>query len=72
MPKYTTVSIPIELADKLRKRISGTGFHSLSEYTTYILRTIEASAELRSGKVGAFTKEDEKEVKQRLEALGYI
>ena len=71
MPNYTTVSIPTELADKVKKRIKNTGFRSMSEYVTYVLRQIVTSAELRE-ETKAFTKEDKDEVKKRLKALGYI
>ncbi|MFC2174359.1 CopG family transcriptional regulator [archaeon] len=71
MSNYTTVSIPTELADKVKDRIAGTGFRSMSEYTTYVLRQIVSSAEMRED-TKAFTKEDKEEIKHRLKALGYI
>jgi len=69
--RYTTVSIPKELADKVSRRIEGTGFNSLSSYTTYVLRQIVLAAELREGTKG-FTREDEAELRRRLKAMGYI
>ena len=42
----TTVSIPAQLAEKLKKRIEGTGFTSLSSYVTYILRQVVSSIEM--------------------------
>jgi len=69
---FTTVSIPKELAGKAKKRIRGTGFHSLSAYVTYILRQVLVSAELRKGKTKAFSREDEAELRKRLKAMGYI
>lgn len=71
MTKFTTVSIPSELAEKTKKRIDGTGFHSLSSYVTYLLRQVIVAAELREESKG-FVKEDEEELKKRLSALGYI
>ena len=71
MARYTTVSIPAELAEKIKKRIEGTGFRSMSEYTTYVLRQIVSSAEMREESKG-FTREDHDEVKRRLKALDYI
>ena len=68
--KFTTISIPTPLADKIKKRIHGTGFHSLSSYVTYVLREVIAGIEEDSEEV--FTKEDEEKVKDRLRALGYI
>jgi Arc/MetJ-type ribon-helix-helix transcriptional regulator len=38
--KYTTISIPTPLAEKIKKRIKGTGFTSLSSYVTYVLREV--------------------------------
>ena len=68
--KFTTISIPTPLAEKIKKRITGTGFTSLSSYVTYVLR------EIISGKTydheEAFTKEDEEKVRKRLRALGYL
>ncbi len=71
MSNYTTVSIPQELADKIKKRIAGTGFRSMSEYTTYVLRQIISSAEIQKENK-AFTKEDKKEIERRLKYLGYV
>ena len=35
--KYTTISIPTPLAEKIKKRIEGTGFHSLSSFVIYLV-----------------------------------
>jgi Arc/MetJ-type ribon-helix-helix transcriptional regulator len=68
--KYTTISIPTPLAEKIKKRIKGTGFHSLSSYVTYVLREVIAGIEEEKDEV--FTKDDEEKVKERLRALGYL
>jgi Arc/MetJ-type ribon-helix-helix transcriptional regulator len=68
--KFTTISIPTPLAEKIKKRIKGTGFTSLSSYVTYVLREIISGME--EDQEEAFTKEDEEKVKQRLRALGYL
>jgi len=68
--KYTTISIPTPLAEKIKKRIKGTGFTSLSSYVTYVLREIISGE--KEGSEEAFTKEDEKKVRDRLRALGYL
>ncbi len=68
--KYTTISIPTPLAEKIKKRIKGTGFTSLSYYVTYVLREIISGE--KEGSEEAFTKEDEKKVRERLRALGYL
>jgi Arc/MetJ-type ribon-helix-helix transcriptional regulator len=67
--KFTTVSIPTPLFKKIRERIKGTGFTSVSSYVTYVLREIVAEEEEDEE---PFTKEDEERVKARLRALGYI
>ena len=69
--RYTTVSIPVELAEKIEKRIEGTGFHSISSYVTYVLRQVISSIE-EDEKKEVFSKEDEEKVKERLRGLGYL
>ena len=70
--KYTTVSIPIPLADKIKGRMEGTGFTSISSYVTYILREVISSIESDEHEREAFSKEEEDKVKERLRNLGYI
>ncbi len=69
--KYTTISIPTPLAEKIKKRIEGTGFNSLSSYVTYVLREVISNVEEEENDE-AFSKEDEEKVKDRLRALGYL
>ncbi len=69
-PKFTTVSIPTPLFEKIKKRIEGTGFTSVSSYVVYVLR--EILAEDSTGEEEAFSKEDEERVKERLRSLGYL
>jgi len=68
--KYTTVSIPKPLYDKIKARIEGTGFTSVSDYVTYVLREVLASLEEEEEEV--FSEEEEEKVKERLRALGYL
>ena len=70
--EYTTVSIPKPLADKVKERMKGTGFSSVSSYVTYVLRQVLSSIEQDQRAKQAFTKEEEDRVKQRLRNLGYI
>jgi len=67
--KFTTVSIPTPLFKKIEERIKGTGFTSVSSYVTYVLREVVSE---EGNEAEPFTKEDEKRVKERLRALGYI
>jgi Arc/MetJ-type ribon-helix-helix transcriptional regulator len=69
--KYTTISIPTPLADKIKNQIKDTGFNSLSSYVTFVLRQIVSSTEQHDHDKG-FTKEDEEKIKERLRNLGYI
>jgi len=66
--KSTTISIPTPLFKKIKERIKGTGFTSVSNYVTYVLREILVEKEEEE----PFTKEDEERIKARLKALGYI
>lgn len=70
--EYTTVSIPKPLAQKIKNKMKGTGFSSVSSYVTYVLRQVLSSIEEDERKKRAFTKEEEEKVKQRLRDLGYI
>jgi Arc/MetJ-type ribon-helix-helix transcriptional regulator len=69
--KYTTISIPTPLANKIKQRIEGTGFNSLSSYVTYVLREVISNVEDDETEE-AFSKDDEEKVKERLRALGYL
>ncbi|MGC8547159.1 MAG: ribbon-helix-helix domain-containing protein [Thermoplasmata archaeon] len=66
--KYTTVSIPTPLFEKIQQKIKDTGFTSVSDYVTFVLREILA----HSNDNEAFSEEDEKKVKERLKSLGYL
>ena len=70
--EYTTVSIPKPLVEKIKERMKGTGFSSVSSYVTYVLRQVISSIEEEKRSKQAFTKEEEDKVKQRLRDLGYI
>jgi len=70
--EYTTVSIPKVLVEKIKNRMKGTGFSSVSSYVTYVLRQVLSSIEEEERTKEAFTKEEEDKVKQRLRDLGYI
>jgi len=70
--RYTTVSIPTPLVEKIRKRMEGTGFTSVSSYVTYVLRQIISSIEKEESDKAVFSAEDEERIKDRLRALGYL
>ncbi|MHA1606768.1 MAG: ribbon-helix-helix domain-containing protein [Candidatus Freyarchaeota archaeon] len=68
--KYTTVSIPVTLFKRIQKLIEGTGFSSVSEYVTYVLREIVAMHEAE--KEEPFSEDDVEQIKKKLKALGYL
>jgi len=69
--KFTTVSIPISLYNRIKKLIEGTGFTSVSDYVTYILREIVAMHEAEKA-AEPFSPEDIEKIKEKLKALGYL
>lgn len=64
---YGTISIPMPLINKIKKKIKGTGMNSVSAYVTFILRQILSSDS--TGEV--LNKNEEDEIKKRLNSLGY-
>ncbi len=74
----TTISIPKPLAEKIKKRMEGTGFNSVSSYVTYVMRQVLSKVEseeqpnVASAPKEAFSEEDERKVKERLRSLGYL
>lgn len=67
--KLTNVSIPKSLFEKIRERIRGTEFTSVSDYVTYVLGEVLAEDE---GETESSVEKDEEQIKARLKALGYI
>ncbi|RLF09055.1 MAG: hypothetical protein DRJ69_05365 [Thermoprotei archaeon] len=69
--RYTTVSIPVALYRRIKELIRDTGFTSVSQYVTYVLREVVAAhEEARSAE--PFTEEDKRRVIEKLERLGYL
>ena len=69
--KYTTVSIPVPLYERIRALIAGTGFTSVSQFVTYVLREVVSEME-REKAEAAVSEEEKKEIIERLRSLGYI
>lgn len=65
--KYTTITIPTKLFEKLQGRIEDTGFSSVSDYATYILR--ETFADISTAKQKG---KESGTVVSKLKALGYL
>jgi Arc/MetJ-type ribon-helix-helix transcriptional regulator len=70
--KHTTVSIPIALFEKIKKRIEGTGFTSVSSFVVYVLRELVSEKPKPTDIKGPFSKDDEERIKERLRGLGYV
>lgn len=70
--KYTTITIPSPLFERIKASIEETGFSSVSDYATYILR--ETTAKLNEGKIkkGKGGRRNEDEIIGKLRALGYV
>ena len=67
--KYTTISIPLPLNEKVKEIIAGTGFNSVSSFVAYVLRQIVSEG---VDKQTGFSKTDEAKIKDRLKSLGYL
>ncbi|MCE4627598.1 MAG: ribbon-helix-helix domain-containing protein [Desulfurococcales archaeon] len=69
--KYTTVSIPVTLYERIKKIIEGTGFTSVSQFVTYVLREVVASYEAEQAQE-PFTEEERRQILEKLRRLGYL
>lgn len=73
--KCTTITIPVQLANKIKERIKDTEFNSVSGYVVYVMKQVLSSIEKKetSSETGeVFSEEDEQKVKKRLENLDYL
>lgn len=68
--KLVNIQIPEFLVQKIIKRIEGTGFNTVSDYITYVLK--EIISEMDEEKDDTFSEDDEEKVKERLRSLGYL
>lgn len=66
MPEVTTISIPKELADKVKNMIKNTGFSNLSEFTKSVFRDLVAEETIKEDSNYA------RRVRKRLISLGYL
>ncbi len=64
--KYTTITIPAPLFEKIKNEIKDTGFSSVSDYVTFVLR--ETLVKMRDKGMG----KERDTVVSRLKALGYM
>ena len=68
---YGTISLPLPLIEKVKKKIEGTGINSVSGYVAFILREILSYSREDSEK-GKKDNKSRMELRQRLKNLGYI
>ncbi len=67
------ISLPKEVAEKLKQRVESSGFSSLSSYVTYILRQVISNIEVEDReKDKKASEEDEEKVKDKLKKMGYL
>jgi len=69
--RMVTLKIPGELYDKLSELVKDTGFRSVTEFATWVLRDVAAGGKFDRSPPGLNEKEIEA-IRQRLRALGYI
>jgi len=70
--RYTTVSIPESLFKRIEKLIEGSGFKSVSEFVTFILRQVVAEMEAERLREEGLSDEEKKAIIERLKRLGYL
>lgn len=70
--RYTTVSIPVTLYERIKRLIEDTGFTSVSQFVTYVLREVVAEMEEEKLRSEAVTEEEKKAIIERLKRLGYL
>ena len=68
--EYGTVKVPKELIKKIEAQVNGTDFKSVDEYVTFVLEEVVKEDDDETTEV--YSEEDERKVKERLRALGYI
>jgi len=64
--EYGTVSLPLPLISKIKKRIIGTGISSVSSYVSFVLREVLSYDE------GVIDEKNKEEIIKRLKKLGYL
>lgn len=66
-----TLKIPRPLYERLRQLIGGTGFRSVTEFATYVLRDL-ASHPRTAQESREMTEAELEQARQRLRELGYL
>jgi hypothetical protein len=67
-----TLKIPRPLYERLRQVIEGTGFHSVTEFSVYVLRDLVSGQAPSPRDEDGLTQEEITAIRRRLQALGYL
>lgn len=67
-----TLKIPRPLYERLRQVIEGTGFHSVTEFSVYVLRDLVSSQAPPAAGEEGLTHEEVVAIRRRLQSLGYL
>ncbi len=73
-PDMVTLKIPRPLYERLQQLIEGTGFRSVTEFATYVLRDLAShpQSEKRAEVAPRMTEAELEEARRRLRELGYL
>jgi hypothetical protein len=67
--KTSRIDIPTSLYMSIQERIKETGFDSVDQYVTYVLREIMADDVAEDVSI---SRDDEERIRERLRSLGYL
>lgn len=70
--KRREIEIPVPLFERIRSRSEKTGFASVSDYATYVLREAILGIEEQEARKGKTPSKEASQVFAKLRALGYI
>ena len=70
MHDKVTIKIPRELYQQLKRMTEGTGFSSVTEFITFVLRNLVSGGHIKGE--DKLTEEEVKAIRERLRRLGYL
>jgi metal-responsive CopG/Arc/MetJ family transcriptional regulator len=70
MKEKVTIKIPKELYTRLKSSIENTGFSSVTEFVTFVMRTIISGGTVKES--AKFNQTEVEEIQKRLKTLGYM
>ena len=70
MHDKVTIKIPRELYHRLSQMIAGTGFSSVTDFITFVLRNLASSGQIEGD--DKLSEEEVKAIRERLRRLGYL